>query len=282
MTHRLFALIKTKTYEYNCYPFDSFKVSKLKNDTLKRALTKDEIERIIKFAEKSKSYLSHNQHITFEAANTMFSLDLFIFMYFVGGINFNDISNLTKNNIIDNRTDTKKAFTYKLKGILDNSEPIYGDYLSYQRKKTHKSITLPLNRMALKLINEYANKDNPYVFPILNASHKTEQQKANRIHKVISKVNKCLKIVGRELEIPIDLTTYVSRHSFATVLKRSGVPTGLISEALGHSSEKITQTYLDSFGSEQMRDAMKNLFNDDDNKDNLASLLEQERKKNQI
>uniref|UniRef100_UPI003567D125 tyrosine-type recombinase/integrase n=1 Tax=Parabacteroides merdae TaxID=46503 RepID=UPI003567D125 len=56
------------------------------------------------------------------------------------------------------------------------------------------------------------------------------------------------------------LTTYVARHSFATVLKRSGVNTTLICEALGHSSERVTQIYLDSFGNDQMEDAMKNLL----------------------
>jgi hypothetical protein len=90
----------------NCY-----KVSKLKNDTLKRALTKDEIERIIKFAQKHETYLSHSPYITYAVANMMLALDLFIFMYFEGGINFNGIANLTKKNIIDNRTNMQEAFT---------------------------------------------------------------------------------------------------------------------------------------------------------------------------
>ena len=53
---------------------------------------------------------------------------------------------------------------------------------------------------------------------------------------------------------------HTARHSFATVLKRSGVNTSLICEALGHSSERVTQIYLDSFGNDQMEDAMKNLL----------------------
>jgi len=51
-----------------------------------------------------------------------------------------------------------------------------------------------------------------------------------------------------------------SRHSFATVLKRSGVNTSIISESLGHSSEKVTQIYLDSFENSQIDEAMKNLL----------------------
>jgi len=54
--------------------------------------------------------------------------------------------------------------------------------------------------------------------------------------------------------------THIRRHSFATVLKRSGVSTSIISESLGHSSEKITQIYLDSFENEQIDAAMANLL----------------------
>ena len=54
--------------------------------------------------------------------------------------------------------------------------------------------------------------------------------------------------------------TYVARHSFATVLKRSGVNIALISESLGHTSLSTTQYYLDSFENEQIDEAMKNLL----------------------
>jgi len=59
--------------------------------------------------------------------------------------------------------------------------------------------------------------------------------------------------------LPIKLTTYVARHSFATILKREGVPTSVISETLGHSSEKITQIYLDSFENKQIDEAFSHL-----------------------
>jgi hypothetical protein len=43
-------------------------------------------------------------------------------------------------------------------------------------------------------------------------------------------------------------------------MKKAGVPTALISQIMGHSSERVTQIYLDSFGNEQMDEAMKNLL----------------------
>ena len=54
--------------------------------------------------------------------------------------------------------------------------------------------------------------------------------------------------------------TYVARHSFASVLKKSGVNIALISEALGHSDLATTQIYLDSFDNKQVDEAMKHLL----------------------
>ena len=61
--------------------------------------------------------------------------------------------------------------------------------------------------------------------------------------------------------ISVHLTTYVARqHTYATVLKQSGVSTGVISEALGHKREQITQTYLKSFSNEVIDEANNTLL----------------------
>lgn len=202
------------------YPFRIYKVSKLKKETVKRSITKTDVEQIIKY-KVDREY-------------TQLAIDLFYFSYLSGGINFVDIAYLTKDNIIDTR-------------------------LVYTRKKTKKLIKLPIQDKALFIVEKY-HSDNAYLFPILSGFHKTAQQKANRVHKVLAIINKSLKAVGEELNLPIDLTTYVARHTYATVLKRSGVNTSIISESLGHSSEKVTQIYLDSFENSQIDEAMKNLL----------------------
>ena len=73
-------------------------------------------------------------------------------------------------------------------------------------------------------------------------------------------VNDILRTLGKRLGIEANITTYVARHSFASVLKKSGVNIALISEALGHSDLATTQIYLDSFDNEQVDEAMKNLL----------------------
>ena len=106
-----------------------------------------------------------------------FAVDLFAFGYFMGGINFVDIAYLKTDNIVDGR-------------------------LIYTRRKTHKLIRLPLQPKAQEIIERYRQDGALFLFPILSAFHKTEQQQRNRVHKVISKVNERLKEVGKELEIP--------------------------------------------------------------------------------
>ena len=67
-------------------------------------------------------------------------------------------------------------------------------------------------------------------------------------------------MISKLCKIDIKLTTYVARHSWATVLKKSGVSTSIISEAMKHDTEKTTQIYLDSFENDVLDDANQNLL----------------------
>ena len=213
--------IAEKHVSTECYPFKKFKVSKFQQATAKRSIAKTDIDKVINYRTSDK--------------NKQLAVDIFTFSYLMAGINFVDMANLTQESIVDNR-------------------------LIYVRKKTGKLIKMPLHVKAVELMRKYINKNSKYIFPILFNHHKTELQKTNRVNKITSKINKQLKEVGKELNLPIDLTTYVARHSYATVLKRAGVSTSLISESLGHSSEKVTQFYLDSFENKQFNEAMKHLL----------------------
>lgn len=205
----------------DCYPFHSYKVSKLNKQTAKRAISKKEVLKIMKYQGNTPM--------------EKLAIDVFVFSYLNAGINFIDIAKLKHSNIVESQ-------------------------LIYNREKTKKLINVPLQQKAIDIIAKYKNDKSPYLFPILSPFHKTEVQIANRLHKVLAKINKHLKEIGEKLKLPIPLTTYVARHSYATVLKRAGVSTSIISESLGHSSEKITQVYLDSFNNSQINEAMKNLL----------------------
>ena len=218
--------IENKCARKSDYPFNDYKISKFDVSTEKRAIAKADV---LKFSTDVHS-IGKQQYV-------QLSKDIFIFSYLCGGINFTDIANLTKDNIIE------------------------GKRLHYIRQKTGKLIKLGLSEEALKIIKRYAVESKGYLFPILNAQlHKTPLQKQNRIHKMLGKVNKNLKLLAAQLGVEANLTTYVARHSFASVLKKSGVNIALISEALGHSDLATTQIYLDSFDNEQVDEAMKNLL----------------------
>ena len=151
---------------------------------------------------------------------------------------------------------------YKRQDIANlTNENIQNGRLHYIRQKTKKLIKIGIPQEAMQIIEKYSKESKGYLFPILDSKkHKTALQKQNRIHKILGKVNKNLKLLAADLGVEANLTTYVARHSFASVLKKSGVNIALISEALGHSDLATTQIYLDSFDNEQVDEAMKNLL----------------------
>lgn len=207
-------------------PFIEYKLSHFNTKTIKRALSKNDILKLVNANCNGQSKLRQLTH------------DLFSFSYLCGGISFVDIANLTRQNIVEDR-------------------------LIYQRQKTHGNINLLLSKEASTIIAKYSTyqQEAEYLFPILHCKrHITPMQKSNRIHKICHQVNTELRAFAKELGITAEVTTYVARHSFATILKKSGVNIGIISQALGHQDIKTTQIYLSKFDNEQVDDAMKNLL----------------------
>ncbi len=218
--------IEAKHVKKMAYPFDEYKVSKFSIKTEKRAISKDNIKQIMEL------------DLSDQTEYMQFAQDLFVFSYLCSGINFTDMANLTLDNIVEGR-------------------------LVYLRQKTKKRINIPICKEANDIIQKYQNQDetNKYIFPILHQDiHKSEMQKYNRRKKALLKINNSLKKISEMTGIKANLTTYVARHSYATVLKNSGVNVALIGETLGHSDLKTTQIYLDSFENAQIDEAMENLL----------------------
>lgn len=133
---------------------------------------------------------------------------------------------------------------------------IPGDYIKFERAKTQrtkrtnpKPITIYITPEMRDIIKRRGNpqtSDDVYVFPILEPGADAVR-KRKWIQQFTKKTNKWTKRIQTELGISTKDTTYTARHSFSTVLKRSGASTEFIQEALGHSSVKTTESYLDSF-----------------------------------
>jgi integrase len=221
-------IVKEEYYPFakNRHEKKKFQLSKLDLSTRKRAISKAEIKLI------EAMNIEEN---TFD----FFARQIFMFSYYGLGINFIDIANLKWENIQDGR-------------------------ILYKRAKTGKLFNFKLLLPSVELIEYFelqtGGKASNYIFPILNKErHKTPIQIENRLNKMIGLVNKSLKKLGEKAGIETPLTTYVARHSMAMALKTSGQPTGVISEAMGHKTAAITETYLKSFENEIIDNAMNSL-----------------------
>lgn len=120
--------------------------------------------------------------------------------------------------------------------------------ISYYRKKTGKKIEISLTPSLQRIIDSFSTevKFSPYLFPIIRDLEKSPRlQYENGLSLQNKRLKKLAKLAG--IAHPRDLTTHVSRHSWATTGKRQNLPLSIISEGLGHRSERTTYTYLASF-----------------------------------
>jgi site-specific recombinase XerD len=193
------------------YPFKSYKVSKLKSRPVKRALTLEEIHKIVALDISDYPHLLHFKNY-------------FLFSFYTRGMNFADMLHLRWENILDGR--------------------IY-----YTRSKTKNNFQVKIVKPVQEILNFYKAypSSTNYIFPILLKEDLTPSQIENRKNKVLKQFNYALKEIGSLAAISKPITSYVARHSFATCLKQKGIATDIISEALGHQNLAITQAYLKAF-----------------------------------
>lgn len=196
------------------YPFRKYQVPAGRN--IKKALQESDLNKLF----------THQP----AEADKQKALDFWIFSYLCNGMNFADIIELKPSNIS-------------------------GSYLHFIREKTKRTkkkdlrpIKVGLNPKALEIIERQKNNDpeNPFLFPILENGLSPLTIK-HRCKRFIKWVNRRMEKIGQELEIEQKIGTYSARHSFSTILKRKGISTEYIKEALGHSSMVTTENYLDSF-----------------------------------
>ncbi len=206
------------------YPFDKYKISKLKSTGLKRALSRQEIKKMLDVNIDERPDLVEVKNY-------------FTFSYFTRGINFVDMMKLKKESVMEDRFEyirskTKGRFIVK---ILPPVRTILDYYLS-------------------------RNSNTDYVFPILLKNDLTPIQIENRKHKTLSKFNKDLKELAKLAEVDKNVTSYVIRHSFATNSKQIGISTDVISQSMGHSNVNITNSYLKDFEDDIIDDANEKLM----------------------
>lgn len=161
--------------------------------------------------------------------NELRSRDLWYFSYLCNGINFVDLLKLKFSDI-------------------SNGEISFYRQKTINKVKKKKKISAPLLPQMQEIIDKWGNKNklpDTYIFPFMKqGSTPTEEQRI--VKNITHLVNDHMTKIGKALNMG-NITTYTSRHSFATVLKRSGANISYISESLGHTDIDITAAYLDTF-----------------------------------
>jgi integrase len=219
------AIYNLQNIDKSIYPFGEAKnkYSIPSSRNIKKALTVEEIAKIYNYEAVPRS--------TKEMAK-----DYWLFLYLCNGMNVKDFCLLKWQNID-------------------------GDMLNYTRAKTQRSkkesrtISVALKPETMEILKKWGQPSilkDAYIFPHLNS--KMDAVKERAAYQQLTKIiNKYIKQIAKEVGINKNITSYFARHSFATVLKRSGAKIEMISELLGHSSVDVTESYLDSFEKEQIQ-----------------------------
>lgn len=153
-----------------------------------------------------------------------FARDMFIFSFCTRGMSFIDMAYLKK-------TD------------LGNG------CLTYRRKKTGQLLTMEWTKQMQAITDKYRPNATQYLLPVITREDGTERR---QYQNMMRKINRNLKDIARMAGLPIPLSMYYTRHSWATIARDKDVPLAVISEALGHDSETTTQIYLDSIKSSEV------------------------------
>lgn len=168
------------------------------------------------------------------------SLDLFFLSFYLQGINLKDLLYLKPENV-------------------------YKDRLQYSRFKTRRGYSIKIFPEAWEIINRYKGKK--YLLYFMEEKEKITpgSRHGSENKDILNNTNKNLRIIARKAKMPEKLSTYYARYSFATIAARLGISRDVISHALGHGINTVTDIYIDfnqdlvDQANEQVIKAVRNL-----------------------
>lgn len=210
------------------YPFKDYSVPK--GEPNRRALSIQDMDSLLnhkKINKKNEGY------------------KMLVFSYFTVGMNFTDVCRLTWDNI-------------------------RGNEIHYTRQKIHHKIVIPIHPKVQEILNYYkpitgnspaiSGINDNYIFPILKKDiHISEQQIADRIHKMRTIFNDYLKVIGKVAGIDYPLSSYILRHTSITNLVRAGVTADAIMALAGHKRLSTTEGYIHEASQQQKTKAVNML-----------------------
>lgn len=146
-----------------------------------------------------------------------FARDMFLFSFYTRGMSFIDMAYLKKTDL-------------------------HSGILSYRRRKTGQQMFIRWEKCMQEILDKYPANETGYLLPII----KTPDGERRQYRNMQRLVNNKLKDISAMVSLQMNLTMYVSRHSWASIAKSQNIPLSVISEGMGHDSENTTQIYLAS------------------------------------
>lgn len=183
--------------------------------------------------------LSRLLHLDLTGRPTLaFARDLFLFSFYTRGMAFVDMAYLKRSDI-------------------------QAGVIRYARRKTGQLLTVRVEPCMQAIIDRYADRvrSTPYLFPLLR-----EEPPATTFRRYKTELrayNARLAQLAALLDLEQGLSSYTSRHSWATMARNHQIPLSVISAGMGHTSERTTRIYLAS---------LENGWIDDANRTILAAL----------
>ncbi len=159
------------------------------------------------------------------------ALDVLVFIFYSRGMAFQDV--------------------YRLRwGMISDG------HIRYKRSKTGALIDVEVVPELEEIMRRYHRKDSPYVLPFLHESRKGNTGKELSEKSALRRINRAVyNIIG-----DVKLTTYVLRHTWATLMLEDGSKVEVISQCMGHSSIRTTQIYLSRISSRKIDKAVRGMY----------------------
>ncbi len=187
------------------YPFRRFKIKKA--PTQHRNLEPNDIARFIKYKPATKTEERFK--------------DLALLSFYLLGVNFKDL-------------------------LLAKKDQIDGGRFYYTRSKTKKQYSIKIFPEAKAIINKYKGEED-YLLRFMEDKIKNNIKKDRKgpLYKdVTDQTNRTLKNIFVKLGMGRKISTYYMRHSWASIADELEIPKTVISLAMGHGSNSVTDVYI--------------------------------------
>ncbi len=190
----------------------------------KRALKREEVLRLL--SRELRRELSKKQREV---------LDILVFILYARGMVFKDVYELTWRMVADG-------------------------HIRYLRSKTGAPVDVEVVQELEEIMFRYRRKNSPYVFPFLHETRKECPERELPEEFALHRINRTAHVIGQKAGLSVPLTTYVLRHTWATLMLEDSQPVELISQCMGHTSIRTTQIYLSRISSRKVDTVVSGMY----------------------